>query len=659
MIRRVRAGFLALGLVLLVLLGLLLSRALESLDREREVRHAAVASRVFDEAERALSEFLRKEEGRPAHDYFGVDPSGAASPLLGPPSHDFVVGYFQLDERGTLSTPHGGESEGVLRKLGSGSPALRGKAKRRDLQAEFFQKEAGEADQDPGTTRTVQKLDLLTGRGEIAQEEALAGLEEESKPNESPSPYRVLDRLNLASKMRQERRVAISESEPEQFGYAEMLDEAEAPAPPVELPATAPPELQSRDALELALKNEPRARRLEQTTFAEVSRLSAPSSSSALGRLPAPMGPSPMMGAALGSGELVLYRTVVIPERGPYQQGVLLDLARFTRWLEARVLGASGLRQFVELEFRTTRSLAADAKRITLLPTDRFVYQHRFGEPFEALSARLSLAALPDEGGIRYVYAIGLLLVIASTAGLWAVYRRVATAVHFAERRSNFAAAVSHELKTPLTAIRMYAEMLRDGMVPDEAKRREYYDTITSESERLTRLINNVLEFSRLETQKSDGALVTRSLEQPLRHVVQLLQPHVRAEGFELVLELEPGLPPATYDPDALEQLLFNLIDNALKYAREAERKEICLHACAVDDGVAIRVRDYGPGVAREHHRRIFEAFYRGENELTRRTKGTGIGLALVQGLADRMDAGVSARNHPDGGFEVELRLSR
>ena len=82
--------------------------------------------------------------------------------------------------------------------------------------------------------------------------------------------------------------------------------------------------------------------------------------------------------------------------------------------------------------------------------------------------------------------------------GLWAVYRRVATAVHFAERRSNFAAAVSHELKTPLTAIRMYAEMLRDGMVTEEAKRREYYETITSESERLTRLINNVLEFSRL-----------------------------------------------------------------------------------------------------------------------------------------------------------------
>ncbi len=662
MIRRVRAGFLGLGLVLLVLLGLLLSRALESLEREREARHAAVASRVFDEAERALSEFLREEEARPSDHYFAVTRAGEPSQLARAPTRDFIVGYFQVDGRGTLSTPHRAGSDAVLTKLGSLSPALAAKSRRRDLQSGLLEKKVAEAEQDPGTTRTVQKLDLLTGRGELAQADVLGEVEEESRPSESPSPYRILDRLNLASKMRQERRAAIPsrESASPLFAAEGMTAQAEAPAPFAE----APLEFEQFAALEVARKVAPdvspaRPAAIEPGSAAPRGRGRDRLSANEPAALLARMGRSAMVGTTLGADHLIVYRTVLIPDKGPFQQGILLDLERFTRWLRARVLGASGLLEFIELEFGRPESSGADAGGFGVPAADRFVYQHRFGEPFEALSARISLAPLPDEGGSRYVYAIGLLLIIASTVGLWAVYRRVATAVHFAERRSNFAAAVSHELKTPLTAIRMYAEMLRDGMVPEEAKRREYYDTITSESERLTRLIDNVLEFSRLETQESDGALVTQPLEHPLRHVVQLLQPHARSEGFELVLELEPGLPAVAHDPDALEQLLFNLIDNALKYAREAERKEICVSCRAVDAGVAIQVRDYGPGVAREHESHLFEAFYRGESELTRRTKGTGIGLALVRGLAERMGARVSARNRPEGGFEVELLLSR
>jgi signal transduction histidine kinase len=110
--------------------------------------------------------------------------------------------------------------------------------------------------------------------------------------------------------------------------------------------------------------------------------------------------------------------------------------------------------------------------------------------------------ARPPHGGGRgagVVYAHAALLVVTGGVGLIAVHRMVTVAIGFAERRSNFVAAVSHELKTPLTAIRMYGEMLRDDLVPSDDKRREYYRTITAESERLSRLIDNVLEFSRLE----------------------------------------------------------------------------------------------------------------------------------------------------------------
>ena len=204
----------------------------------------------------------------------------------------------------------------------------------------------------------------------------------------------------------------------------------------------------------------------------------------------------------------------------------------------------------------------------------------------------------------------------------------------------------------------MHAEMLRDGMVSGDEKQREYFATITSESERLTRLINNVLEFSRLESQKAERPLTRDSLEEPLRDAVQLLRPHAQSQDFALALEIDADLPAVAFDRDALQQLLFNLIDNALKYARTAERKEILVHCLEADGGVALRVRDYGPGVAHAHQAHLFKAFYRGEDELTRRTKGTGIGLALVRGLAEEMGARVSARNHPDGGFEVEIRLA-
>jgi signal transduction histidine kinase len=286
-----------------------------------------------------------------------------------------------------------------------------------------------------------------------------------------------------------------------------------------------------------------------------------------------------------------------------------------------------------------------------------FAYQHRFAEPFDALSARLALRPLPGVGGGTYVYALAALLLTTGVLGLAALYRMVSVVVSYAERRSNFVAAVSHELKTPLTAIRMYGEMLRDGLVPSEAKRDEYYRHITVESERLSRLINNVLELAHLEKGTRAVTLASGPLEPVVREVAELLRPHVERQGFELSVALEPDLPPVCFEPDALRQVLWNLVDNAVKYARDSTPKLIAL--CVRRDGgdVCVNLRDHGPGVAPRHLDRIFEPFYRGESELTRRSTGTGIGLALVRGLVERMGGRVSGRNLPDGGFEVEIRF--
>jgi signal transduction histidine kinase len=231
----------------------------------------------------------------------------------------------------------------------------------------------------------------------------------------------------------------------------------------------------------------------------------------------------------------------------------------------------------------------------------------------------------------------------------------VSVVVNFAERRGNFVAAVSHELKTPLTAIRLYGEMLRDGLVPSDEKRAEYYRHITTEAERLTRLINNVLELSRLEKGNRAVTLAGGSLEPVLREAADLLRPHVAAEGFELLVEVAAPLPAVRFERDALVQMICNLVDNAVKYGRGGASNRIELRGRHDAGSVYVAVRDHGPGVAAPHLGKIFEPFYRGESELTRRNKGTGIGLALVRGLAERMGARVTGRNVPDGGFEVEI----
>jgi len=227
--------------------------------------------------------------------------------------------------------------------------------------------------------------------------------------------------------------------------------------------------------------------------------------------------------------------------------------------------------------------------------------------------------------------------------------------VNFAERRSNFVAAVSHELKTPLTAIRMYGEMLRDGMVPSDAKRNEYYRHITVESERLSRLINNVLEFSRLEKGTREMALVVGSVAPVVQEVAELLRPHVQAQGFELHAEVAADLLPVRFERDALMQVLWNLVDNAVKYARDTSPKRIELGCRQHGGDVRVTVRDHGPGVPARYLGKIFEPFYRGESELTRRSKGTGLGLALVRGLVERMGAQVSGGNAAGGGFAVDI----
>jgi len=247
-----------------------------------------------------------------------------------------------------------------------------------------------------------------------------------------------------------------------------------------------------------------------------------------------------------------------------------------------------------------------------------------------------------------------LIVLLASHYG---VYRLGLQQIELATQRSDFVSAVSHELKTPLTAIRMYGEMLRAGWVQDEGRRQAYYDFIFFESERLSRLIANVLQLAHLTNHDAPLTLKEYTLRQLLDVVRSKVSTQAEAAGFELRFVEEgaaPDLVAASVlaDEDAFVQIVINLVDNALKFSANAEPKRIDvglrLHPSPPRQAVLF-VRDYGPGVARDQIQRIFQLFYRAEDELTRQTKGTGIGLALVKALAVQMHAQVHLHNHHPG----------
>ena len=361
---------------------------------------------------------------------------------------------------------------------------------------------------------------------------------------------------------------------------------------------------------------------------------------------------SPLVGHRVDDDVMVLFRTVRIGEV-TYVQGLALLLPALTGWLEEQALDGAEVQPFLELAWNG----AAQASRLT----PDFSFAHTFAEPFTELAVTSYLTALPEPrgSGRAWILQLTALLVLVGLIGLVALWRMVSVVVHFAERRNNFVAAVSHELKTPLTAIRMYAEMLRDGYVLSEEKRGEYYETMAAESERLSRLIQNVLELSRLEKgANAGGDIITGDVRPVLEEAVRVLERHAQERGFSIRLEAEEDLPPARYERDGLLQVLINLVDNGIKFSKGADAKEVVIEALPKGGSVVLRVRDHGPGVPARQLGSIFQPFYRGERELTRRTKGTGIGLALVKGIVDRMGGNVSARNHPEGGFEVRVALA-
>lgn len=259
------------------------------------------------------------------------------------------------------------------------------------------------------------------------------------------------------------------------------------------------------------------------------------------------------------------------------------------------------------------------------------------------------LAKARSRTSIILFSAVGVLLL----AGAWLLYRNFRRELQLADMKTDFVSNVSHELKTPLALIRMYAETLEMGRIPDADTRQEYLGIIVKETERLTQLINNILAFSRIESGRKQYRLTRMDLNAAVREVLGVYRFHLEHEGFRL--HVVEGEAPAAIlaDEDAVAEALLNLLDNAMKYSGEG--KDITVRTSGSAEEAWVEVEDNGIGIPLPLQKKIFEKFYRVSEGLVHTAKGSGLGLALVDHIMRGHNGRVDLRSTPGEGSRFRL----
>jgi signal transduction histidine kinase len=239
--------------------------------------------------------------------------------------------------------------------------------------------------------------------------------------------------------------------------------------------------------------------------------------------------------------------------------------------------------------------------------------------------------------------------------GSYVTARTLRRELEIARMRADFVSTVSHEFRSPLTGIRQLGEMLLNGRVRGEEKQRRYYGMIVQESERLGRLVENVLDFSRMEEGRKEYQLLPLDTSIWLRGVVDGFQSEVAGNGISVAATIPEGLPQIPADSEALGRAVHNLLDNAVKYSLDS--KTVWLDARAESGGIRISIRDQGVGIAERDQKHIFEKFYRADGPISQKVKGAGLGLSLVKHIVRAHGGTVECESRHGEGSTFSIRL--
>ena len=360
----------------------------------------------------------------------------------------------------------------------------------------------------------------------------------------------------------------------------------------------------------------------------------------------------------LRSGHLVAYRQVW-RQGERIIQGAVLDADKFFKetiyrlWIKSSLSEVSSLHvgyaDSILQKYNGENVYRSFSRRDNPLK-GKELYFTNLDEPFGQVSLLFTIKEIPLGAGANFILMVTFSLISILTVGTFLLYRLAIRQLNMAQQQQDFVSSVSHELKTPLTSIRMYGEILKQGWM-DEDKKQEYYDYIYNESERLSRLIANILQLSKVNHNALELNLKATKVSTLINLIHSKIDRQVEQSEFEVEFDIAESIESKTIavEEDAFIQIVINLVDNAIKYARNSETKKIVIGAREKGNSVEFFVRDFGPGIDKKLKKKIFEPFYRIGDEMTRESKGTGIGLALVKELATEMNATIDVKNMEPG----------
>jgi signal transduction histidine kinase len=676
--KRLRQWLALFFVALAVPTAILIYQAYSRLKWEVFHQHQVLAEQLVARIDARYAQLIDAEEARSFSDYAFLvvagDPAAGfvqRSPLSAyplQPGLPGLIGYFQVDSRGGFSTPllpHTGvgfddygigaaelEQRGALaarlRQILSDNRLVQGGAptgKRSDQRDSPAQEES--------VTLAPSDVPALPAKPLASPEASNTGRAE------SVAPQAAFDRLNAPARQAQD--------EP---GLAGNLGRVEDLQLDDRYQAAPPEAAQGQLARRKATLVEKRVR----TERSAVPQAQLPASAPAQAQQ-APLTAGleirifaseidPFEFSLLDSGHFVLFRKVW-RDGERYIQGLLLEQQAFLdgvirdAFRDTALAGMSDLivayrgEVFAAFRGQAARDYPASAAQLR----GALLYQTRLSAPLGDMQLIFSVNRLPAGPGARVLGWVTVVLVLVLCGGFYLLYRLGAGQIALTRQQQDFVSAVSHELKTPLTSIRMYSEMLREGWAAEDRKQ-SYYAFIHDESERLSRLIGNVLQLARMNRNEVNVDVKPVAVSELIAAVRAPVSSQIERSGFTLRLDCDAAAGQAVIavDTDAFTQILINLVDNAVKFSAAADSRVIDVGCRRQRDGsVMFSVRDYGPGVPRDQMKKIFRLFYRSESELTRETVGTGIGLALVRQLAEAMGGQVDMVNREPG---AEFRVA-
>ena len=361
--------------------------------------------------------------------------------------------------------------------------------------------------------------------------------------------------------------------------------------------------------------------------------------------------------AELNRQYIVFYRNVLRGEEN-FVQGFVVDLREYLKSIvELEIGDYTNEDNHLALKFTYKGDLISFG--IDTRNTIK-VFEENLAEPLNAITMSMYVDESVQEAGGngqiisngQLLFLIGSIMFLLLGGGLISIYRLTQSQLDLAQKRQDFISAVSHELKTPLTTIKMRAEILQTSYQKmDDAKRKRSFDQIASESDRLTRLIQNVLDLSKIDGNRWVANIKKDWPKAVLDDFVTMYTKNIEDHGFSLTVSCDSDIDRVQLmmDRDAVMQILTNLVDNSLKFSKNADYKMIIIEMKTEGDHVYLAVRDYGPGIPPSEMKKVFQEFYRVENEMTRTTKGTGIGLSMVKKLCALSNMKIEIENANPG----------